>query len=578
MNDTKQSNIFNRLIGFIKENPLYSSIFIFPIVFMYLIPTFVSIGSIVIYVFLAIYTVLTGYVLYSVNKDVASDTKFRRIIFSSLIFLIFGVGRTNMLLAEVMSFDLVNALFMFNLVGVLSVNIFISTKDLMLYSNKASRTEKSLLPLTVGFSLYNLMFLLAKPVTLANETSMMYIDLIIMGIVLIVVNYLVNGISKIFMRGRFNPADSKRFVDVSGSIIAIIIGLLVGLAIMLAFNPSEAFRGFGIILQGAFYSGYVSMGDTIFYAVPIILTGLSVAFAFRTGLFNIGATGQMTIGAYFAIFIGVKWGFLGDIHPLLHWGVAVLAAALAGGIWGLIPGLLKAYRNVNEVVTTIMLNYIGMYAVTLMIKKNIYDVPYARTNAIKSTAANPTFDLDFLLPGSRLNGTIVVAVVVVIILHIILNKTTFGFELKAVGFNRDSAKYSGMNEKRNLALSLAIAGAVAGIAGAMIYLSPGKFMKPENVLLMEGFTGIAIALLGLSSPFGVLLAGLFFSSLQRGGLYMQLTGFTPEIIDIILAVIIYASALGLFLQKFVKALFGGLKFEDPQEPKVEDQVSERGDE
>lgn len=577
MKDTTQPNIFTRLLHSIKQNPLYSSVFIFPLIFMYLIPLFVSLGAGTIYLFLGVYAVLTATVLFFINKNSDPSSKFRRIIISSIIFLVFGVGKANMLLADATAYDLINTLFLLNLVGIISINVFISTKDLMLYSDKTIRNDKSLLPLIVGFSLFNLMFLLAKPVTLANESSFVgFIDLIIMGIVLVTVNYLVNSITKIFMKGHFKPAESKKFVDVSGSIIAITIGLLFGLLIMLAFNPTQAFQGFGIILEGAFYDGYASMGDTVFYAVPIILTGLSVAFAFRTGLFNIGATGQMTIGAYFAVYVGVKWGFLGDINPLLHWGVAVFVAALAGGIWGLIPGLLKAYRNVNEVVTTIMLNYIGMYAVTLMIKKNIYNPTSARTIAIDSSAANPTFNLDFLLPGSQLNGSIVVAVVVVVILHIILNKTTFGFELKAVGFNRDASKYAGMNEKRNIALSMAIAGAVAGIAGAMIYLAPGKFMKPENTLLGEGFTGIAIALLGLSSPFGVLLAGLFFASLQRGGYYMQLLNFKPEIIDIILAVIIYASALGLFLQKFVKALFGKIEYETPKEPK--EAVSERGDE
>jgi simple sugar transport system permease protein len=257
------------------------------------------------------------------------------------------------------------------------------------------------------------------------------------------------------------------------------------------------------------------------------------------------------MGAFVSVFIGVKWGFLGDISPLLHWGVALLGALVAGGLWGAIPGLLKAYRNVNEVVASIMLNYVAMYLNTILITNYIYNSDYARAQDIQATAATPLFNLDLLFPNSSVNAGIVVAIVVVIILHIILNKTTFGYELKAVGFNRDASKYAGMNAKRNIVFSMMISGAVSGLAGAMMFLVQGKHLKPENILLQEGFTGIAISLLGLSSPIGVLLAGLFYGSLNRGGFNMQLYDFKPEIIDIIIAVIIYASALALFLQTFV---------------------------
>jgi simple sugar transport system permease protein len=192
-----------------------------------------------------------------------------------------------------------------------------------------------------------------------------------------------------------------------------------------------------------------------------------------------------------------------------------------------------------------------MYLNTILIVKYIYNIDYARALNIQSTAATPSFNLDLLFPTSSVNGGIVVALIVVIILYVILSKTTFGYELKAVGFNRDASKYAGMNAKRNIVYSMMISGAVAGIAGAMMFLGIGKHLKPENILLQEGFTGIAISLLGLSNPIGVLLAGLFYGSLQQGGYYMQLYDFKPEIIDIIIAVIIYASALALFLQQFV---------------------------
>jgi simple sugar transport system permease protein len=348
----------------------------------------------------------------------------------------------------------------------------------------------------------------------------------------------------------FKIMESTTAVNIIGSLIAIAVGLLFGFLLMLFVNPGQAFPGFFAIIQGGFRDAK-SVGNMIYFATPLILTGLSVAFAFRTGLFNIGATGQLTMGAFTAVFIGVKWAALGDVWPFLHWFVAILFAALAGGLWGAIPGLLKAYRNVNEVVTSIMLNYVAMYLNTWLIKEYIYNVDFARAQDIQASAATPTFLLDNLFPSSSINGGIIVAVVVVVILYVILNKTTFGFELKAVGFNRDAAKYSGMNAKRNVVYSMIISGAVAGIAGALIFLVEGKHLKPENILLTEGFTGIAISLLGLSSPFGVLLAGLFYGSLGQGGYYLQLYDFKPEIIDIIIAVIIYVSALGLFLQQFV---------------------------
>jgi len=351
----------------------------------------------------------------------------------------------------------------------------------------------------------------------------------------------------------FNPGESKVLVDAAGSILAAVIGLLFGFILMMIVNPGQAFDGFIIIIKGGFNDGFKSFGDMIFMAVPIILTGLSVAFAFRTGLFNIGATGQLTMGAFTAVFIGVEWGFLGEIHPLLHWGTALIMAGVAGGLYGAIPGLLKAYRNVNEVVSSIMLNYIAMYLNAMLIKKYIFLSIRASAKNVLPTAETPLMNLNFLFPFSReINGGIVVVIVIVIILHFVLNKTTFGYELKAVGFNRSASRYSGMNAKRNIVYSMIISGAIAGIAGGLMFLVAGKSLRPENVLIPEGFTGIAISLLGLSSPFGVLLAGLFYGSLKQGGNFMQLLEFKPEIIDIIIAVIIYASALSLFLQKFVR--------------------------
>ncbi|MFP4077865.1 MAG: ABC transporter permease [Candidatus Izemoplasmataceae bacterium] len=348
-------------------------------------------------------------------------------------------------------------------------------------------------------------------------------------------------------------ADNPTTIKAMSSIVAILAGLLVGFIVMLIANPGGAVSGFTTILTGGFNRGLRSIGDMLYYGVPIILTGLSVAFAFRTGLFNIGATGQLTVGAFTAVYIGYNWTFLGPVH----WLVAVLGGMLAGAIWGAIPGLLKAYRNVHEVVSSIMLNYVGMYLAKILILTTIYNRTSNEAHAPAESARIPMFFLDTIFPPrSSINGGIFIAILAVIVIHIILNKTTFGYELKSVGFNRDAARYAGMNEKRNIVLSMTIAGSLAGLAGAIMFLVGGKNMEPVNTLLQEGFTGIAIALLGLSSPIGVFFAGIFYGSIEQGGYYLQIYDFEPQIIDIIIAVIIYFAALALFFQRFVAEWVG----------------------
>ncbi len=336
-------------------------------------------------------------------------------------------------------------------------------------------------------------------------------------------------------------------IQVLSSIAAIIFGLLFGLIVMLIVNPADAFPGFFTILTGPLQAGMRSFGNMFYRATPIILTGLSVAFAFRTGLFNIGATGQFTIAAYVAVYIGVHWGFLGPFH----WLVAILFAMVAGGIWGAIPGILKAYRNVHEVVSSIMLNYVAMYLMILMVKRTVFYTEHGRSLSIQGSAELPKWGLQYIFPGSSINIGIFLAVIIVAIAHVILNKTVFGYELQSVGFNKDAAKYAGMNEKRNIILSMAISGAIAGAGGAIYFLVGGRYLHINAVLMNEGFTGIAVALLGLSAPIGVLLAGIFYGFLELGGLFLQGYDFTPEIIDIIIAVIIYFSALSLFMKRYV---------------------------
>lgn len=339
-------------------------------------------------------------------------------------------------------------------------------------------------------------------------------------------------------------------VGVISSIFAIIVGLIVGFIILLISCPNEAVGGFVTILTGALTHGTKGLGDVLYQATPIILTGLSVAFAFKTGLFNIGASGQVIVGAFASVTVGIMCKSLGGVH----WLVALLASAVAGAVWAIIPGLFKAVFNVSEVISCIMMNYIGMYFVNYMVKKTpaIFDNMRNQSKPVASTANLPKAGLDKIFAGSSANVGIVIAIIVVIIIYIILTKTTFGFELKAVGLNRDASRYAGINEKKSIILSMMIAGALSGLAGGMIYLSgTGKYIEVVDVLCDEGFTGISVALLGLSNPIGVLFAGLFIAYITTGGFYLQLYSFSTEIIDIIIAVIIYFSAFSLFVKNVI---------------------------
>ena len=345
---------------------------------------------------------------------------------------------------------------------------------------------------------------------------------------------------------------SVGFSSFLSSLLAILVGLLFGFIILLISNPKEAVQGFGIILSGGFAGGMYGLGQVLYFATPIIMTGLSVGFAFKTGLFNIGASGQFIVGAFAAVFIGVKWTFL---PAGLHWIVALAGATLAGGIWALLPGFLKAVLNVNEVISSIMMNYIGMYGVNLLVVKTVYNSLKNLSQPVAKTAVLPKMGLDQLFDGSSVNSGIFIAILAVIVVYIVLNKTTFGYELKACGLNRNASRYAGINEKRSIILSMVIAGALAGLGGGLLYLAgSGKHIHVVDELAAEGFNGIPVALLGLSNPIGILFAGLFIAYIDMGGFYLQQLNFVPEIIDIIIASIIYFSAFALVFRGILERL------------------------
>ncbi len=335
------------------------------------------------------------------------------------------------------------------------------------------------------------------------------------------------------------------------SLAAICIGLLLGLVFLLFSNPSQAFPGFFTILTGGF-SDAKSMGQVLYFAAPIIMTGLSVGFASKTGLFNIGASGQFIIGAYAAVLVGAQCDFL---PGATLWMTALLAALIAGAIWGCIPGLLKAFFNVNEVISCIMLNYIGMYLVNYLIVKTTYDSTKNQSLRVLSNANLPKMGFNRIFSDSSANSGILIAIIMAVILYIVLEKTAFGFELKACGLNKNAAKYSGINEKRSIVMSMLISGAMAGLGGALLFLAgSGKGIDVVDVMAAEGFTGIPVALLALHNPIAIIFSGLLLAYLRVGGFNMLLFSFSPQIIEIIVAIIIYFSAFSLVIKNFISKL------------------------
>lgn len=341
------------------------------------------------------------------------------------------------------------------------------------------------------------------------------------------------------------------FKSLTAALMAIFIGLIIGFIIMLVAKPESAVAGFKFILTG----GIKRIGDVLYFATPILMTGLAVGFAFKMGLFNIGASGQYTMGMFFAMYVAFTW----DLPGSTHWIVAILAGFLGGMIMGFVPGVFKALLNVNEVITSIMFNYIGMYLVDMWVQGNsvMYNSSMTRTRYIDSGVQIPALGIT----GSNVNYGIVMAVIIAIVLYIILEKTTLGYELKATGHNKHAAEYAGMKGKRNIILTMGIAGGMAGLGGAFAILAPsaiaGSSMtyEPINIIAANGFTGIAVALLGNSNPLGIILSATFISYIQRGGTLASLVGYKPEIIDIVVAVIIYFSAFAMIMNSALGRFF-----------------------
>ena len=359
------------------------------------------------------------------------------------------------------------------------------------------------------------------------------------------------------------------------SLLSIVIGLTVGALVVAIVGITKENIGvkgmwdgirlifIGLLANGRNAAGELawgfnpsSWGNMLFRATPVIMTGLSVAVAFKTGLFNIGAPGQYLMGTMTTLMLAL--GIPSDVVPAgLIWIIAFLGGMVAGALWGAVPGLLKAFLNINEVLACIMTNWLAANIVTWAFDasnfKNVTEG--TKTGYIYKTTFNgvatPKMGLDKLFPNSQVNGGILIAAAIAIIVYIIMNKTTLGYQLKACGANRHAARYAGIGDKRNIVLSMAIAGALAGGGAALYWLSGNTefFWSTYQALPAAGFNGIPVALLAVNNPIAVVFTGVFMAMLDIVG--QNLTGFTAYneyITDVIIAVIVYLSAFSLVIR------------------------------
>lgn len=365
-----------------------------------------------------------------------------------------------------------------------------------------------------------------------------------------------------------NKKSSEGLKSLSASLLCIFGGIFVGFVVLVllsVFNPrigfAEAVRGILIVLGGPFSGGGNSLfqfGNMLFNATPLILTGLSACIAFKTGLFNIGAPGQYLMGAMVTLLVSLSIPSAVVPSPVI-WLLALVCGTLAGALWGAIPGFFKAYLNVNEVIVCIMTNWIAANVVSWVFNGSKFiNVAESKVNFIMKTEVNniatATFGLDKIFSGgsvvSYADASIFLAICVAIALYVVMNKTTFGYELKACGYNRDGAKYAGMNEKRNLLLAMAIAGGLAAMGASIWCLNGHQDFKWETyqTLPVDGFNGIPAALLAGNNPIGIIFTAIFLKYINVGGSNLAAnTAFNEYVSQLMVAMIVYFSGFARYI-------------------------------
>lgn len=337
------------------------------------------------------------------------------------------------------------------------------------------------------------------------------------------------------------------------SVACAVVGLLTGYIVLLIVNPGAAGQGFKTLVLGfldvpnKYGMQAEALAKTFTRTAPLLVSGVAILLAYKAGFFNIGASGQFTMGVFAALYMALVW------HA--PWYLCMLGAIIFGAAYGAIVGLLKAFLNVNEVISGIMLNWIALYLTSMLIKDSpdMWDSIKFETLSVKRVSPGsviPSLGLENLFAGYEyITISIFIAIAVAIIFFVILEKTTLGYKMKATGYNKHAAKYAGMKEKMNTVIILALSGALAGLSGALLYLTGIEpWYCPTNVPSM-GFDGISAAFLGGLSPIGTIFSSFFITHITIGGSRLDTAYYSPEIAKVVTGVIIYLCAFVLFIKE-----------------------------
>ena len=346
-----------------------------------------------------------------------------------------------------------------------------------------------------------------------------------------------------------NILKSNGVQSLLASLVCVILGMLIGYIVLLFINPDGAGEAISAVVKNFMtYSKPETqvkyLGNTLVKTAPLLMCSLAILFAYKVGLFNIGAAGQYCIGVALSLYAALAWGW--------SWLPCMLLAMVGGALLGAVSGLLKSYCNVNEVISGIMLNWIVLYLTNMLLTQVKEDTsPYTFVLSHKNASAIlPSLGLGSLFNGNQYVGlALPLSVIIAVLVWVVLEKTRFGYELRATGGNKNAAKYCGMAEKRNIILTLAISGALAGLGAAMLYLTGyEQWQCSTSSVPGMGFNGIAAAFLGGLNPFGAILASFFIQHITAGGAYVDKSMYCAQISDLISAIIIYLCGFVLFMK------------------------------
>ena len=362
------------------------------------------------------------------------------------------------------------------------------------------------------------------------------------------------------------------------SLVCVILGLLIGYIVLLFINPDGAGEAITDVMKNFLtYSKPETqvkyLGNTLVKTAPLLMCALAILFAYKVGLFNIGAAGQYCIGVALSLYAALAWGW--------SWLPCMLLAMLGGALLGAISGLLKSYCNVNEVISGIMLNWIVLYLTNMLLTQVKEDTsPYTFVLSHKNASAIlPSLGLGSLFNGNQYVGlALPLSIVIAILVWVVLEKTRIGYELRATGNNKNAAKYCGMAEKRNIIMTLSISGMLAGLGAAMLYLTGyEQWQCSTSSVPGMGFSGIAAAFLGGLHPIGTILASFFIQHITAGGAYVDKTMYCAQVSDLIAAVIIYLCGFVLFMKYAMNSAIARREEKAIQKAKAAEQAASQTD-